>query len=177
MAEVEELSFEMLFNDRSLPEEWIYRKGPIDEIEPETSPADQVRDARVVAIALISACISAIVAGLSEPGATLSSVATIAWSWAYALGLPCAEGVSVTERSEMLGIQRATLSKRMVEITTVWGLPASQFMKSEQTRQTYSTARRDSIRQRNAKLNGKRAKPFKTPPAFPCSNGTNDCVT
>jgi len=152
MAEIETVSFQYL--DHNLPESLIDRTAPWDVLEPEQSPEDQIRDARIAAISLITSCLSQVISALGESNATLTSVATVVWSWALALGLPCAEGMTVSRRAELLGVTRASLSKRMVEIVTVHSLPVSQFMKAEGSGDSYAEARRESIIRTNAKLNG-----------------------
>jgi len=44
------------------------------------------------------------IAGSSAPGSAV-------WHVIYALGLPCAEGVSLTDRAEQLGVSVGSLSK------------------------------------------------------------------
>ena len=148
----EEVGFQ--FTDHNLPESLIDRTAPWDTLEPEVTPADQIRDARIAAIGLITSFGSELIEALSESEPSLKRVSQIVWSWAYALGLPCAEGVTVSRRADLLGVTRASLSKRMVEIVTVHGLPPSQFMKADGTGDTYAEARRESIARNNAKLNG-----------------------
>src|SRR5262245_17666384 len=86
-----------------------YRRTPVDELEPlETSLAD-LREAALKYTAVLNAFASRIELGMAE--GNLKSVQVRFWGSAYALGLSCCEGMTMTQRSLKIGVQRATISK------------------------------------------------------------------
>ena len=127
--------------DENLHVELQDRRHPYVDVYEKEILDDQLRAARLTAIALISAFASGIANSLSNQKATLQSVGVAFWSRALALGLPCCEGVSVTALALSLGVARATLSKAMVEFASANQLPPSRWMKSELSRVSYAEAR------------------------------------
>jgi hypothetical protein len=82
-----------------------------------------------------------------------------------ALGLLACNGMSVTRRSELLGVERATLSKVMVQFCATHGLPPSQYMRDEEKSPVYQAARLECVRASSQPQ--QRAKPFKPMPELP----------
>jgi hypothetical protein len=66
---------------------------------------------------------------------------------AYAMGLNICDGVSVTERADILGVKRATLSKGMTAFCNGNHIPPSPYMKGEDAAKSYHDARIESIKQ------------------------------
>lgn len=54
-----------------------------------------------------------------------------------ATGDPAAEGVSLVEYAKEWGVTRAAVSKHCVAICTYLGIPPSDYMRSEQARESY----------------------------------------
>ena len=52
---------------------------------------------------------------------------TAAWAAIYALGLPCAEGVSLTDRAEQLGISVGAFSKSIRTVQRLAGVDESAY--------------------------------------------------
>jgi hypothetical protein len=158
------------FADFDLPETWIDRKTAIDHLEPLPDEHDDLRDFAVKSVAILNAFASRIESGFAQ--GTVQSVAVQFWSVAYALGLNCAAGISMTDRAVSLGVQRATISKGARAFCLANDLPPSFMMKAEAAAESYCDSRVASIQRANgahegADLPHERAKPFKTPPALP----------
>jgi hypothetical protein len=114
---------------------------PCDDIEPRISPADEVRHARVECVRLLNAFGNRIESALSEPSASVKSIATQFWAVAYALGLNCTEGMSMTDRAIALGVVRASISKGARNFVESNGLEPSWHMKSEASIDSYRETR------------------------------------
>lgn len=138
-------------HDHFLPEEWIDRREPVDDIEPEVSPADAIRDARTKCVALLNAFAAHIESALLRPGATLQDVAIALYQPVYALGLNIADGTSMTERAQQWGVERASISKGATAFCNGNALPPSFYMKKETAQGAYRDARIDSIKECNQK--------------------------
>jgi hypothetical protein len=61
----------------------------------------------------------------------VKAVAVNFWGAAYGLGLGCCDGMSMTERSQAIGVQRATISKQARMFIEANDLPPSYYMKQE----------------------------------------------
>ena len=70
---------------------------------------------------------------------------TAAWQVAYAMGVPCCEGVTMTERAKAIRVTRACLSKGAKQFQRANGLPPSAFMKSDEASASYAEARRKQL--------------------------------
>src|SRR6267142_268863 len=99
----------------SLPEEWIDRRHPVDDIEPNIKSHDAIRDAREQAVKLINAGFAHIESAICRRGSTVSDIAVAFYEAAYALGLNICEGMSMTQRSDAWMVERATISKGATE--------------------------------------------------------------
>lgn len=138
-------------NSHYLPDEWITPPNQINDIEPEISPADAVRDARVKCVQLLNAFAAHIEAALLRPGAQIKDVAIAFYQPVYALGLNIADGTSMTERSQHWEVERATISKGAIAFCNGNGLPPSFYMKDESAQKSYQNARVKSIKECNQK--------------------------
>lgn len=76
---------------------------------------------------------------------SVRSAAVAFWSAAYALGLKCCAGVSMTQRAEQLGVRRATISKGAKRFVESNGLTPSFYMKDKEAGQSYCRARLERI--------------------------------
>lgn len=133
-------------SDHSLPEEWIDRREPVDDLEPIELESTKLRDARLKCVCLINAFASHIEAALLRPGATVQDIAVAFYQPVYALGCNICDGVSMTERSQMWGVERATISKGATAFCSGNGLPPSFYMKKEEAQNSYRGARVESIK-------------------------------
>jgi hypothetical protein len=118
---------------------------PVDDIEPQMASSDAFRDACVKFVRLLNATTSYIEAPMSRYGAP-KEVQTAFWQVCYALGLNICAGMSMTERSKSIGIERATLSKGARAFCQGNDLPPSQYMKDAESEDAYRDGRLKSIR-------------------------------
>ena len=123
-------------NSHILPEEWVTRHEPVDDIEPRILPADELRHARVEAIRLLNALGNAV-----ERSNPQGNVAVAFWGAAYGLGLNCCDGMTMTERAQSLGVGRATISKGATSFCGANNLPPSYYMKTDGAGAVYSKVR------------------------------------
>jgi len=139
-----------------IPEAWIDRRQPVDEIEPELSNHEAYREAsrkfkRVLNASFKHFGLSLYRIKSSDPAIT--QIRTAYWQICFALGLQVCEGKSMTEHARDLGVERAAISKGATMFCRVNELPVSFYMKKELSQNSYRTARIQSIRQCNG--NGK----------------------
>ena len=147
------------------PEQWIERKTAIDVLEPEFNPSDLIRQAQRKTIELLNAVGNALERALARPDANVRDIAIAWWGPAYALGLNCCEGMTMTQRSERLGFERATLSKAATAFCLANDLEPSFYMKRADAADMYRDARLRAV-ERSCKPH-QRAKPFKPMPELP----------
>jgi hypothetical protein len=155
-------------DDHWLPEEWITPAHQISDIEPETSPADQVRDARLATVHLLNDFAGMMLSALERNHDARDGLVTL-FGIAYAMGLNICDGMSMTERSDRLGVARATLSKIGVAWNQAHDLPPSFHQKSAEANQTFARKRREVVATSNgAELPPhSRARAFKPMPELP----------
>jgi hypothetical protein len=104
-------------------------RTPIDDLEPlEASPAD-LREAALKYVSVLEAFANRIESGIAEE--SLKSTKVNFWGAAYGLGLSCCEGMTMTERSLAIGVERATISKQARLFIEANDLPPSWYMKTE----------------------------------------------
>lgn len=137
--------------DHFLPEEWIDRHHPIDDIEPMPKASDAIRDARVKCVQLINASFAHIESALLRPGTTIKDIAVAFYQPAYAVGAMVCDGMSMTQRAEFWGVERASISKGATAFCAGNDLPPSFYMKKEEAQSAYRDARIDSIKECNQK--------------------------
>ena len=123
------------------PEEWISRHNPIDDLEPQALASDLIRDARLQTVRLLNSFANTIERTLADPSGDTTRVATAFWGVCYGLGLNCCAGVSMTERANSLGIEKATISKAARNFVTACGLEPSFYMKVEGASDSYRATR------------------------------------
>lgn len=121
--------------------------------------SDSIRDARTKCIALLNSGYSHIEAALLRPGATLHDVAVSFYQTSYAFGLNLCSGVSMTERAELWGVERASISKGATAFCAGNDLPPSFYMKKEEAQGEYRKARVGSIKKCNQKKSPKKHQP------------------
>ena len=66
---------------------------------------------------------------------------------AFAMALPFLDGLSMTEVAERFNVSKAYISKLAIKFAETHDLPASRYLKAEETRCAYSAARVESIKQ------------------------------
>src|SRR5215470_13939467 len=128
---------------------WIDRKTAIDVIEPEPDRHDDLRDAALKYTAVINAFGRRIEQGLAT--GSFAAVATTFWGVAFALGLACVDGRSMTEIASMIGVARATISKNAIAFCHANGLQESFYMKNSEARESYTASRIESIQRKRAR--------------------------
>lgn len=74
------------------------------------------------------------------------------WAVCYATGSWLCSGVSITERSQMIGVEKATLSAATIQFCTGNGFPPSEYMRNDpETSEAYRQARLRSIAEENSR--------------------------
>ena len=136
------------------PWAWIH---PIDELEAELKPADQVRDARMAAVHLLNDFASELIEALSDAN-PIRTALTRLYSIAYAMGLNVCGDLSMSERADQLGVERATLSKIACAWNTAHDLAPSFHQKSTGANETYARARREVVQSSNGTTPHKKAR-------------------
>ena len=111
------------------------KRTAIDYIE----PVLDVREAGMRYVDVLEGFANRIESGIV--GGNLRSVSVAFWSGAYALGLKCCGGVSMTDRAKQLGVRRATISKGAKKFIESNGLSPSFYMKSKDSGRAYCKAR------------------------------------
>ena len=139
-------------HDKYVHPDLVEHRTCIDELEPIPDAHSDLRDAALRSVQILTAFANVIERSLARPGVTVQDVAVQFWGAAMALGLPCCDGLSYTDRSALLRCERATLSKCSTAFVTANDLAPSWFMKNASTGATYSKARLDSIAANNAEL-------------------------
>lgn len=110
-------------------------RTPIDAIEPEI----QVRDAGQRYIDILQDFASRVADSLIRGDIHSANVSF--WSGAYALGIKCCGGISMTERAKQIGVQRATISKNAIRFIEANNIQPSFYMKEYQAGLSYCKAR------------------------------------
>lgn len=136
------------------PAEVVDYRTPIDDLEPLENNADEVRMARVKAVALINSFAACIERALSAPEPDLRGVASAFWSAAFALGCNICRGSTMTDCAIRLGVTRATISKGARAFCSAHGLEPSYYMKREEASESYAVARLRSIEKANGPMWG-----------------------
>jgi hypothetical protein len=102
----------------------------VDDLEPiSASPPEDLRGAAQRYTAILEAFANRVESGIAEE--SLKSVKVNFWGAAYGLGLRCCDGMTMTERSLAIGVQRATISKQARAFIEANDLPPSWYMKTE----------------------------------------------
>jgi len=128
------------------PEEWIDRRHPVDDLEPEESPHDVYREAGLKCVRVMNAAFAHIGAALARQHSTRQDILVAFWQPAYAMGLMLCDGKSVTDRAHQLGVKKATLSKGMTQFCRANNLPPSDYMKDALASKSYKNARKESVK-------------------------------
>ena len=141
------------------PFEWLH---PVDDIEPQQKPFDQLRDARLMTVHLLNDFAVEMLAALSDGSDhPVQHGLTKLYGIAYAMGLSICDGASMSETADRLAVERATISK----VATAWNvshdLKPSWHCKSTLANEHYATARRQVVQSNGS--NGH--KPLPVPPS------------
>jgi hypothetical protein len=124
-----------LFEQRE-PYVWDH---PVENLEPETKPADLVRDARCMAVLLLNDFAEEIRRALMDGGAQQALVRLYGIS--YGMGLNICGEVTMSDRADRLGVSKATLSKIGRAWNDAHDLPPSFHMKAATSIASYREAR------------------------------------
>lgn len=124
---------------------------PVDRLEPELLPSDQVRDARLATVHLLNDFAAKMHSALTRNMSAVDGLVCL-WGIAYGMGLTICGEVSMSARADQLGIERATLSK----LATAWNishdLAPSFHQKSAGANETYAAVRRAVVQSSNGDL-------------------------
>jgi hypothetical protein len=123
---------------------------PIDRLEPDEKPFDQLRDARLMTVHLLNDFASEMLKALTSDDPARAALCRL-YGIAYAMGLNITGDVTMTERSDQLGYERATLSKIAVAWNTAHDLKPSWHQKAASANETYARVRRGVVQSNGAK--------------------------
>lgn len=118
----------------------------MDDIEPITPEFSKIRDARVKCVRLLNAFAAHVEAAILRPRSTKQDIAIAFYQPCYAMGLLVCGGVSMMNRAEYWGVERATISKGATEFCNGNSLPPSFYMKTEQAQKAYQKERINRIK-------------------------------
>lgn len=138
-------------SDPFIDEHTVYERHPVEDIEPELSQWDELRDTRLRLLSLLNNFSTCIAEVLARPGAGIADVEIAFWACCFSIGLPICQGQTLTAVATRLNVARATISKAAVAFASSNGLPDSKYLKPEVTRASYADARVESIK-RNGHL-------------------------
>ncbi len=131
-------------NDDGRGEPFVW-DHPMEHLEPETAPADQVRDARMMAVALLNDFANEILHTATRPYATVRDVKVKLYGIGFAMGLNFCNDESVTVRADRLGVCKATLSKISCSWNAAHDLPPSWHQTSAAAITSYAQTRRKVV--------------------------------
>jgi hypothetical protein len=130
------------------PYRWMH---PLDELEAEPTPADKVRDARLAAVNLLNCFAAEMLNALLEPDPAQAALRRV-YGIAYGMGLNVCGDVSMSERADQLGVERATLSKIACAWNAAHDLKPSFHQKTAEAQANYARVRREVVQ--GSKRNG-----------------------
>ena len=130
----------MILPEQREPYIWDH---PVETLEPETKPADLVRDARSMSVLLLNDFAEEIRRALMDGGAQQALVRLFGIS--YGMGLNICGEVSMSDRANQLGVARATLSKIARSWNDAHELAPSFHMKAATSIATYAQTRREVV--------------------------------
>ena len=128
----------------------IHHHTPVDDIEPEYANPQDLREAALKYVGIMNSFANLVENGLRDRD--MRNVATKFWGAAYALGLGCCDGVSMTARAHSLGVTRAAISKTARVLCEANNLPPSWYLKQETD--AYMHARNAQVAASNGSSNG-----------------------
>ena len=123
---------------------------PVDHLEPLEKPFDQLRDARMMTVHLLNDFASEMLEALTSDDPVRAALCRL-YSIAYAMGLNVTGDVTMTERADQLGYERATLSKLAVQWNLAHDLKPSWHQKAASANETYARVRRGVVQSNGAK--------------------------
>jgi len=138
--------------EANLTESVVFTHHPIDSLEPLTLPSDAIQNARLRFLEIITDWSRTVLNAFDSDEVTIQTVVPAIYGPMFAIGVP-GLGVSMTDVANKFGVTRAAISKAAIEFAERHALPPSRYLKSAESRETYSQARRLSI-QRNGNGNG-----------------------
>jgi len=116
---------------------------PVDHIEPETKPADLVRDARNMCQLLLNDFAEEMRRALTNGG--VRHVLVRLYGIAYGMGLNICGDTSMSARADQLGVTRQTLSKVARNWNDAHDLPPSFHQKPASAVAAYAKTRREVV--------------------------------
>ncbi len=131
--------------DAFIDENTVSRVHPLDEIEPEISREDILRQGALKLLRAINAGMAHLEDVLHDPNVTLPKVRLAFWQFAFPIGAICCEGQTMTQKSIENGFKRATISKFATNFCRAQDIPPSEYMKAEESQGEYAKARIESI--------------------------------
>ena len=148
------------FNYNSRQDEPCEWSHPVDLLEPELTPADQIRHAQLMAVHMLNDLAVEMLGALTSANPVRTALTRL-FGIGYAMGLSICDGVSMTETADRIGCERASISK----VATSWNIShdlAPAFgQKSVEANAHYAKARREVVQSNGS--NGH--KPMPIPPA------------
>lgn len=114
-----------------------YRHHPVSDMEPEESTVNSYREASLKSIFIMNRAYDFVMNSDNRIVAL--------WQSAFALGLACCEGTSMTRAGELCGVSRACISKGARRFCELNDLPPSFYMKSEEVVDKAKTVRNSQL--------------------------------
>jgi hypothetical protein len=119
--------------------------SPIDDIEPEITREELLRDGSLKLLRAINAAFAHLESVLYTPDTTLNEVRIAFWQVAFPLGMSCCEERTMTQMALFHNRQRATISKFATNFCRAQNIPPSVHMKNEDTANAFTNAREKVI--------------------------------
>jgi hypothetical protein len=115
-----------------------YFHHPIEDLEPICNESNEYREAAKRQLFILNRSFDWI---LNSENKVIAS-----WQVAFALGLICCRGRTMTSISQDLNIERATISKGAIKFCKENSLQPSFYMKKEECKESYRCARNKTIK-------------------------------
>lgn len=135
-------------DDRALSGEPLSWDHPLEHLEPETAPADLVRDARLMTVHLLNDFAVLMLEALSDRSDPVRSALVKLYGVAFGMGLSIADE-TMSACADRVGVCRAALSKVACNWNAAHDLPPSFHQKSEEAIHSYAQTRRKVVASSN----------------------------
>ncbi len=131
-------------DDHGLCGEPLTWDHPLEHLEPETAPADLVRDARLMTVHLLNDFAILMLEALSDRNDPVRSAMVKLYGVAFGMGLSIADE-TMSACADRVGVCRAALSKVACNWNAAHDLPPSFHQKSEEAIHSYAQTRRNQV--------------------------------
>jgi hypothetical protein len=132
-------------DDAHVHGELVIWDHPIEHIEIQTTPADAVRDARMMCVKMLNDFASEMLRSMTGHHGSMQRALQTLYGISYGMGLNICEGRSMSARAAELGVTRAALSKVACAWASSHDLPPSFHQKAAGASESYSMTRRKVV--------------------------------